>query len=303
MALSVERKNEIKKDLEETGGATRLFSQRIIPEDYESYQTKVERKEIELPVPKVGVPVKCYIAIAKDKAKVCPVHINVHGGGFIFGHEMEDDLYSAYVAANIHGMVIDIDYATSWDHPFPVAFEQCYAVAQWVFTKCEEWGADPSKISMGGHSAGGCLTAAVALKAAETKDFNLCLQVLDYAAIDNYSVTLSENRKRETAFSMLYADGDIETLQTPYCSPAFATDEMISSQPKALIITAGQCPFKEVNEKYGKRLASKGTEVIMKSFVNSKHGFTVHMTGAWRQALELIVKTILDSSLNTGLEE
>ena len=47
-----------------------------------------------------------------------------------FPQDHDDDLYCARVAAGIRGIVVDIDYAISWDHPFPTAFEQSYAVVK-----------------------------------------------------------------------------------------------------------------------------------------------------------------------------
>ena len=46
---------------------------------------------------------------------------------------------------------MDIDYAVSWDHPFPTAFEQSYAVVKWVFEQCSAWNADPKRVSVGAH--------------------------------------------------------------------------------------------------------------------------------------------------------
>ena len=91
---------------------------------------------------------------------------------------------------------MDIDYAVSWDHPFPTAFEQSYAVVKWVFEQCSAWNADPKRISVGGHSAGGCLSAAIALRAAATRDFTLCMQLLDYSALDNYQAVLPDGNER-----------------------------------------------------------------------------------------------------------
>ena len=247
--------------------------------------------------PGTDIPVTCYISAAKDREPDCPVFVNMHGGGFVFLQNQDDDLFCARVAAEIRGIVVDIDYASSIDHPYPVAFDQSYEVMRWVFSKCAEWNASPKKVSMGGHSAGGCLAAAIALKAAATGDFQVCLQVLDYAALDNYAPFASENgAERSRAFSLLYADGDKERLKHPYVSPAFAGNERIKGQPRTLIINAQNCPFCEVNEAYGMRLIQAGTEVTMKRFSGSRHGFTVRLVDEWPEAQELIIREILAAS-------
>ena len=271
--------------------------ERVIPEEYTAYLDQVEQKELTLPLEAPAYPVRLVISTAKDKRDPCPIHVNMHGGGFVYPQDHDDDMYCAHLAAEMHGIVVDIDYATSWEHPFPCAFEQSYAVVKWVFEQCESWGGDPKRISIGGSSAGGALTAAISMRAAATKDFELCLQILDYAALDNYQAVLPGANERSNAFSKLYADGDDRVLQLPFCSPAFATDDMLKNLPPTLIINAGHCPFKKDNEQYGLRMAAMGTEVTIKCFMDSPHGFTVRMAGEWQEAQELIIRAINEASL------
>lgn len=297
MALTEKQKQELEEVLKRTGAHREAGAmERVIPQGYKSNQELVERQEMTLTVPEAKAPVRCVVTMAKDRKEGCPVHVNMHGGGFIFQQDGDDDLYCAHVAARIHGIVVDIDYASSREYPYPMAFNQSYGVVKWAFAQCEAWGADPAKVSIGGHSAGGCLAAAISLKAAETKDFKVCLQVLDYAAIENYQVCVDENgNERSKAFSTYYADGDIERLKEPYCSPAYATADMMKDQPRTLIVNAQRCPFCQINEEYGKRLIEAGTEVTIKRFLNSRHGFTIRMADEWQEAQELVIREILDS--------
>ncbi|MCI8889353.1 MAG: alpha/beta hydrolase [Hungatella sp.] len=296
MALTAEQKQELEEILKRTGAHREAGAlKKVIPQEYRKNQELVEQKEIVLTVPEAGAPVRCVITTAKDKAEKCPVHVNMHGGGFIFLQDGDDDLYCAHVAAKIRGIVVDIDYASSREHPYPMAFNQSYGVVKWVFSQCGLWGADPDRVSIGGHSAGGCLAAAISLKAAETGDFKVCLQVIDYGAIENYKVCVDDVNERSRAFSLYYADGDIEVLKNPFASPAYATAEMMKNQPRTLIVNAQRCPFCQVNEEYGRRLVEAGTEVTIKRFLDSRHGFTIRMADEWQEAQELIIREILDA--------
>lgn len=296
MALTAEQKQELEEILKRTGAHREAGAlKKVIPQEYRKNQELVEQKEIVLTVPEAGAPVRCVITTAKDKGEKCPVHVNMHGGGFIFLQDGDDDLYCAHVAARIRGIVVDIDYASSREHPYPMAFNQSYGVVKWVFSQCGLWGADPDRVSIGGHSAGGCLAAAISLKAAETGDFKVCLQVIDYGAIENYKVCVDNVNERSRAFSLYYADGDIEVLKNPFASPAYATAEMMKNQPRTLIVNAQRCPFCQVNEEYGRRLVEAGTEVTIKRFLDSRHGFTIRMADEWQEAQELIIHEILDA--------
>lgn len=295
MSMTMEEREKWFEILEKTGkGREAKLAQRVIPKDYCQYMEQVTREEIQIEVPAVGVPVRCIISRAHDKSENCPVHINLHGGGFIFKQDQDDDWYCAHIAAGIHGIVIDVDYATSDNYAYPVAFEQSYEVVRWVSRHCSDLGADPQRISIGGHSAGGCLAAAISLRAAKEKDIQICLQILDYAANDNYAPLLDEKQERSRALSMLYADGDAELLKNPYVSPAFATSDMMHGLPRALIINAKNCPFCHINESYGMKMIEAGVEVKMRRYINSRHGFTVRLSGEWREAQHLIIREIMD---------
>ena len=97
----------------------------------------------------------------------------------------------------------DMDYKLAPEYPFPTAFHEAYEVCRWTFSKLKEWDADEKRVSMGGHSAGAILTAAVALKANQTKEFALCLQVLDYGAFD---MATDPADKKESATNLIPAE-------------------------------------------------------------------------------------------------
>lgn len=293
MSLTAQQRQEQLDVIQRTGGNREvMLSQRVIPEDYAAYTKLVEREEQILTLPGAAVPVRLIVSKALDRKPRCPVHVNFHGGGFILPQNEDDDLYCARVAAGIHGIVVDVDYATSDKHPFPAAFDQSYAAVKWAFAQCAGWGADSRRVSAGGHSAGGNLTAVVSMKAARIGDFKLCMQILDYAANDNYMPFEAEGQERSRAFSMLYADGNVELLKDPAVSPVFAAQEELKDQPPTLIVEAGQCPFRDVNREYEEKLLQAGNQVKRIEFPNSRHGFTVRMLDEWREAQQAIVNAI-----------
>lgn len=149
MSLTQQQKEEYRQVLERTGAHRNVT--RVITEEYKAFLNKVKQEEFTLPLEAPAAPVRLVISTALDRTDNCPVHVNMHGGGFVFPQDHDDDLYCARVAAGIRGIVVDIDYAISWDHPFPTAFEQSYAVVKWVFEQCSAWNADPKRVSVGAH--------------------------------------------------------------------------------------------------------------------------------------------------------
>lgn len=298
MPLTEERRRELLDVLDRTSLRPKNAPPPEYPQAYHDFLTLCEEETVTRTVD--GFPYHLYIQRAKNRTDCCPVHINVHGGGFVGPHAPCDSMYSAYLADKIGGIVVDLDYTTSLYAQWPVAFDQCYDAAQYVFANAAAWGADPNRISMGGYSAGGVLTAGVALKAADTGDFRLCLQVLGYPPLDNLIDPIYKRgglqralpAEREKAFSELYFGDDTAAMASPYGSPNYATDDQLRKLPRALVLTAGGCNFRYEDEEYALRMAAVGVEVTLKRFPAARHGFIPHFAEGWEEAADLIVRTI-----------
>ena len=292
MPLTNEQKQELLAVLGRTGGHREVMKQqRLIPPEYQEKLSLVERQECRLDFE--GMPsVRVIVSRDPGRGDGCPLHVNFHGGGFIFPQDGDDDLYCANVALGIHGVVVDVDYACSDSHPYPAAVHQAYAVTRWAAAHCAEWGADPCRISVGGHSAGGNLAAVTAMEMLRAGDVRLNLAVIDYGANDNYFVLEGEENIRSRAFSLLYTDGDEELLKDPTVSPVFATVDQLRGFPPTLIVEAGLCPFVETNRRLGALLEAAGTPVRYARYPESRHGFTVRMNGDWQAAQQAIIDAI-----------
>ena len=294
MALSEERKVQLAAYLR----GTNVTQEHITPE-YRKCLELADKETVLIPVGETD-DVTCYVFTAKNRTANCPVHINVHGGGFVRPHVERDEIYSAKVADAIGGIVVDMDYKLAPEYPFPTAFHEAYEVCRWTFSKLKEWDADEKRVSMGGHSAGANLTAAVALKANQTKEFALCLQVLDYGAFDmatdpadkKESATNLIPAERGRMFTEAYTDGDLSLAKNPYCSPLLAPEEMLKGLPEALVVAAGQDNFRFEDMEYGVRMALAGNKVTIKCFTESKHGFIVHCTEEWEAGQKLVIDAI-----------
>ncbi|MGI6029103.1 MAG: alpha/beta hydrolase fold domain-containing protein [Candidatus Heteroscillospira sp.] len=305
MALTQERRQELLDYLSTSRNETMTANLSYGPEQRAYLEladmTEAERKAV------CGFEYKCYVFRAKNRTENCPVHINIHGGGFYYGHKENDAMYSAYIADKIRGIVVDIDYKTSADGAaWPVPMEQCYDAAKWVFASCAQWGADEKRVSIGGYSAGSTLSAAVALKAGVTKEFRFCLAVLGYGVTD--SVTEPQYKlhgylshmmpvRRMNAFTELLTDGDKALAADPYLSPLYAPDEMLAAMPRTLVISAGECDLRFEDERLGARLTALGVEVTMRRFIGARHGFIPHFMAYWQEGTQLIIEMLNSASL------
>jgi acetyl esterase len=112
-----------------------------------------------------GVP--CRVFVPEGPASA--VYLHFHGGGMILGTpEMNDE--GNLALSRDHGLaVVSVDYRLAPEHPFPAGPDDGVAVAAWLLEHGEaEFGS--RRMLIGGESAGGYMSAAVALRIRDELD-------------------------------------------------------------------------------------------------------------------------------------
>ena len=222
-------------------------------------------------------PVILYWPVAAPTEPL-PVLVNIHGGGFVQGSPGDDDPWCRRIVAAVGCAVVSIDYHLAPEYRFPIALYECYDVVKWVHDQASSLGLDSRRIAVGGHSAGGNLTAALCLLARQRREFSLVFQLLNYPVLDfvtdPYQKTTQDTLltpKAQEFFSRCYIEDD-ETAKNPLASPLFAG--AFDGLPPALVIAAEYDPLCAENEQYARYLATAGVEVTSRMFKGCMHAFT-----------------------------
>ena len=208
-----------------------------------------------------------------------PVMVYIHGGGWVWGSiDTHDHIMRGYAAA-AGCAVVGPDYALSPEAPFPQALEECAAVVRWVAKKGAEWGLDPSRIVIGGDSAGGNLALATALLLRETDpDLKLRGLLLNYGVFDSRLDTASYGefatghtltREKMDFYWRCYAPREADRLN-PLAAPLRAD---LRGLPPCLLHVAELDVLASENHAMEKRLREAGVAVEATTFPGVLHGF------------------------------
>ena len=128
-----------------------------------------------------GVPLRLYRPVdAGDDAVVKPALVYFHGGGWTIGDLDTHDVLCRQLCAAAGIVVVAVDYRLAPEHRFPAAVDDCLAATRWVRREAAALGIDPTRLAVGGDSAGGNLAAVVALTLRDAGDAALTFQLLIY---------------------------------------------------------------------------------------------------------------------------
>jgi acetyl esterase len=233
-----------------------------------------------------------------------PLTVYLHGGGFVIGDLDTHDEPCRILCRHAGVHVLSVEYRLAPEHPFPAAVEDAAAALGWAQTNAATLGADSTRVSIGGDSAGANLSAVISRLTSGAKP--PLAQLLIYPPTDGITPRRSYelfgegfflSRRDSAAFGRLYAgtvrgDGDARR------SPLHAPD--LSNLPPALVITAGFDLLRDEGEAYAQALSSAGNVTRLQKYPSLGHGF-IHLTGvcpAARRAMVAIAhewRTLLDN--------
>ena len=224
--------------------------------------------------------------------RALPVLVYFHGGGWVWASvDTHDRLAREYaVAADV--AVLNVDYALSPEAKFPQALEECAAVVRHVAAHGAEWGLDPTRILLGGDSAGGNLALAAALLLRDTArpalrgvlaSYPVCDSDLDTSTYQEFGAGWGLTREKMAFYWSVYVPHPADRLH-PLAAPLRAD---LSGLPPVLVHLAECDVLRAEGEALIGRLREAGVAVEAETFTGVVHGFiraTAHVAKA-RDAL------------------
>lgn len=224
-------------------------------------------REVRIPVDGGTIRARCYVP--PGIATPSPAIVFFHGGGHVVGDLDSYDRTVRYIAAQLRARVVSVDYRCAPEHRFPVAALDCIAAYRWVLEHATKIGIDPSRIGVMGDSAGGNLSAVVAMAARDEGFAAPKVQCLVYPVVDLRLVSPSIRDLGEGFgltetlirwFENHYVGND-PARTNALGSPLLA--ESHASLAPAIITVAGFDPLHDEGVDYAGKLAAAGVPVTL----------------------------------------
>jgi acetyl esterase len=232
------------------------------------------------------------------------------GGGWMLGSlETHDDM-CAEMAEGANVVVVAVDYRLAPEHPHPAQFEDNLAARDWLLREGRARGIDTTCLIAAGDSAGGQMTAALALHLRDRGLPQLVGQVLIYpvldADVDTPSYRLNEKALSLSKEEMIhYLDGFLGPAGSPartdkYALPLLETN--YSRLPPAFVTAAGHDPLHDDAVAYAERLREAGVAVTLRREPSLGHSYmrARRVSRPAAEGFEAIVSAIRGFALGRG---
>jgi acetyl esterase len=235
-----------------------------------------------IPSDEGDIPIRIYRADGEN----LPILVFYHGGGWVIGDLETHDKLCRAITRRTGCMTVAVDYRLAPEHRFPAAVDDSFCALNWVAENAVEIGGDPNRIAVGGDSAGGNLSAVMALLARDAGGPELALQLLIYPATaaernspSHLAMPDAPVLSKETMdfFYSSYVGDQDEVAYDFRLAPMEAADH--SGLAPAEILVAGFDPLRDEGIAYGEKVKSAGGQANVTNYGGMIHAFT-QMAGA-----------------------
>jgi len=229
-----------------------------------------------------GRPARLYTPKALNGSAASPTMVYFHGGFHTYGSLKSHDGALRAFAESAGIQILALDYRLAPEHPFPAGLDDCVGAVRWVAANPELVGADPTRLAVGGDSAGGNLAAATVQSVAD--EIDLAFQLLVYPVIDFEKTWESRQSLGEDYFLTRVAieQGrdryvpDKDQRANPRAS--LLNGDVSPRTPPTLVATAGFDPLRDEGNAYAEKLSAAGIKTELRQYDDMIHGFFSQVT-------------------------
>ena len=235
--------------------------------------------DLDVPTPAGPMRARLYTPTAVLDGTTSGLLVFLHGGGMVYGDLDSHDAPCRLLAERAGVRVLAVDYRLAPEHRYPAAVDDCWAGYPWAVEHAEELAVDPDRVAVGGDSAGGYLSAVVAIRAANA-GVPCAFQLLVYPVTDHVHVSPSRRMFAQGFYlDQAFMDLAVDSYLGPGADRADPevsvqlTEKLPDGLAPALVVTAGFDPLRDEGEAYARTLADAGVPVELQRYPGFVHGF------------------------------
>ncbi|WP_245204364.1 alpha/beta hydrolase [Kitasatospora sp. RG8] len=256
--------------------ATRAYVRALLAGARPVEDPRITVGPLTVPGPAGDLDVRIYRPTAQGTAPR-PCVLYFHGGAFISGDLDTGDANCRDICLAAGAVVVSVDYRPAPEHPYPAAFDDCYAALCWTAENADALGVDPARLAVAGRSAGGALAAAVALAARDRRGPALAFQLLlvpalddrcDHPSIDECTDSRIVDGRVARGMWELYLGS---AAADQYAAPARAQD--LAGLPPAYVEICQADALRDEAMEYGRRLMTAGVHTELHVVPGAFHLF------------------------------
>ncbi|KAK6074061.1 AB hydrolase superfamily protein [Seiridium cupressi] len=228
-----------------------------------------------------------------------PALVWFHGGGWVVGGLDSENGFLRHVCKYVDCVVISINYRHAPEHVYPAAANDVLKGYQWVVNPENSKGLhiNTARVAIGGLSAGGCLTAILALKISNLDivpkpifQMLLCPVIDNTATIESIWSTSQHaawlTPSRMTWYRAKYFSSASDAANWD-ASPCFAPADLLGKSPKTFLGISECDLLAPEGLAFGESLKAAGVETRVEMYKGATHSILV-LAGIHRVGQKLV---------------
>ncbi|ORX92455.1 Alpha/beta hydrolase fold-3, partial [Basidiobolus meristosporus CBS 931.73] len=245
-------------------------------------------REQPIPVRDGSIEVRIYTPDVETSDGPFPLVMLFHGGGFYAGDLNTEDKGAWEICVGAKAVVVNVGYRLAPEHKFPIPVNDCYDAMEWAIANAKELNVDASRIATIGTSAGGSLSAAVALKDLDSGHQRVRF-IASIQPVTCHPDYYPEKYLNDLRSMSTYADGDVlnrdgvyqsiryylhdgkEDATSPYYSILLANN--LRDLPPTYIVVGGRDPLRDDGIVLAKELREVGVPCELDIYRGYPHAF------------------------------
>ncbi len=188
-----------------------------------------------------------------------PVMVWVHGGGWRGGDKANNTFAKMVMLASEGWMMVSVNYRLSPAVTHPTHNEDVAAAIAWVSGHAADYGADPGRISIMGHSAGAGIVSSIATDERYLQGVGLDLDDVDCAiSLDTEAYDVAAQSDSEIYRQAFGTDPAVWVDASPLTHVAPG-----KGMPDVMVVTRGSARRIALSTRFADAMAAAGSRTVL----------------------------------------